>query len=114
MDLYRNFYQSYDEKLKDIKTCKNSDLLNADLILRGQFCSYNQRHLCQCRNDKNRHIDLLASCYLLHTKTGYRKHAEAVASGISVICINRHDWPEHPYQVEWLSSHSEVQFVDFD
>lgn len=59
------------------------------------------------------YIDLLASSDLVITKTGYGTQTEAVINQVPTICINRPDWPEHPYLREWHSDHGEVRFCDW-
>lgn len=46
--------------------------------------------------------DVLASCDALLTKPGYGSFAEAACNGIPVLYLDRKDWPEAPYLVEWL------------
>ena len=47
-------------------------------------------------------IDVLASCDALLTKPGYGSFAEAGCNGVPVLYLDRKDWPEAPYLVEWL------------
>ncbi len=47
-------------------------------------------------------IDLLRSSDVLLTKPGYGAFTEAVCNGRPVLYVERHDWPETPYLVEWL------------
>ena len=47
-------------------------------------------------------IDLLRSSDVLLTKPGYGAFAEAVCNGRPVLYVERRDWPETPYLVEWL------------
>lgn len=46
--------------------------------------------------------DVLASCDALLTKPGYGSFAEAACNGVPVLYLDRKDWPEAPYLVEWL------------
>lgn len=46
--------------------------------------------------------DVLASCDALLTKPGYGSFAEAACNGAPVLYLDRKDWPEAPYLVEWL------------
>jgi hypothetical protein len=50
-------------------------------------------------------IDLLRSSDILLTKPGYGAFAEAVCNGKPVLYVERRDWPETPYLVEWLRAH---------
>ncbi|GAX28215.1 hypothetical protein FisN_41Lh009 [Fistulifera solaris] len=59
------------------------------------------------------YIDLLASCDLVITKTGYGTQTEAVVNQVPAICINRPDWPEHDYLQEWHNEHGQVLFCDW-
>jgi hypothetical protein len=47
-------------------------------------------------------FDLLASCDVLLTKSGYGSYVEAAASGAAVLHVERPDWPETPYLSRWL------------
>lgn len=61
--------------------------------------------------------DVLASCDAVLTKPGYGTFAEAACVGVPVLYVERNDWPESQYLVEWLShyvpcqeiSHGELQ-----
>lgn len=59
------------------------------------------------------YIDLLASCDLVLTKTGYGTQTEAVVNQIPALCVQRGDWPEEPYLATWHQAHGEVVFVDW-
>lgn len=59
------------------------------------------------------YIDLLASCDVVLTKTGYGTQTEAVVNQIPAICVQRGDWPEEPYLAAWHQEHGEVFFVDW-
>ena len=61
-----------------------------------------------------KYVDLLASCDLVITKTGYGTQTEAVVNRVPAICISRHDWPEHPYISNWHNDNGEVQFIDIE
>jgi len=50
-------------------------------------------------------IDLLRSSDILLTKPGYGAFAEAACNGKPVLYVERRDWPETPYLVEWLHAH---------
>uniref|UniRef100_A0A7S2UIV5 Glycosyl transferase family 28 C-terminal domain-containing protein n=1 Tax=Attheya septentrionalis TaxID=420275 RepID=A0A7S2UIV5_9STRA len=60
-----------------------------------------------------RYIDLLASCSLVITKTGYGTQTEAVVNQVPSICIERLDWPEHVNLRDWHETHGEVVFMDW-
>lgn len=46
--------------------------------------------------------DVLASCDALLTKPGYGSFVEAACNGVPVLYLDRKDWPEAAYLVEWL------------
>jgi hypothetical protein len=48
--------------------------------------------------------DLLASCDVLLTKSGYGSYVEGAASGVAVLHVERPDWPETPYLSAWLEA----------
>jgi hypothetical protein len=50
-------------------------------------------------------MDLLCSCDVLLTKPGYGTLTEAVCNGKPVLYVERDDWPEEPWLVNWLTSH---------
>ncbi|MDG9669745.1 hypothetical protein ONV78_18565 [Hahella sp. CR1] len=58
------------------------------------------------------HIDLLASCDAVVTKPGYGTLAEAAVNQTPVLYLPRRDWPEEPYQIEWLQEHVPCQEID--
>jgi UDP-N-acetylglucosamine:LPS N-acetylglucosamine transferase len=49
--------------------------------------------------------EILASCDAVLTKPGYGTFTEASCAGVPVLYVARHDWPEEPYLVQWLSRH---------
>lgn len=57
-------------------------------------------------------LDLLASCDTLVTKVGYGSFVEAAAAGIPVLYIDRPDWPETPFLVDWLHAHARAAAID--
>lgn len=59
------------------------------------------------------YIDLLASCNLVLTKTGYGTQTEAVINQIPALCVQRPDWPEEPYLSAWHQQQGEVVFIDW-
>jgi hypothetical protein len=46
--------------------------------------------------------ELLASCDVLLTKPGYGAFAEAGCHGIRVLYVERGEWPEQEYLIQWL------------
>lgn len=60
------------------------------------------------------YIDLLSSCSLVLTKTGYGTMTEAVVNQVPALCISRHDWPEHVYLQSWHETHGHVAFLDWE
>jgi hypothetical protein len=50
--------------------------------------------------------DLLASSDTLICKPGYGSFVEATCSGVSVLYVNRPDWPESIALTEWLQQHN--------
>jgi len=59
------------------------------------------------------YIDLLASCDLIITKTGYGTQTETVINQVPTLCVKRADWPEEPYLSAWHQQHGEVEFIDW-
>lgn len=57
------------------------------------------------------YIDLLASCDVVLTKTGYGTQTEAVVNQIPALCVQRGDWPEEPYLAAWHQEQGEVDFI---
>lgn len=56
------------------------------------------------------YIDLLTSCDVVLTKTGYGTQTEAVVNQVSALCMLRGDWPEEPYLTAWHQQQGEVIF----
>ena len=56
--------------------------------------------------------DVLASCDALLTKPGYGSFAEAACNGVPVLYLDRKDWPEAPYLVEWLKRRGRCMEVE--
>jgi UDP-N-acetylglucosamine:LPS N-acetylglucosamine transferase len=50
-------------------------------------------------------IDVLRSADALITKPGYGSFIEAACSGVPVLYVPRHDWPEEIFLVRWLQQH---------
>lgn len=59
------------------------------------------------------YIDLLSSCDLVLTKTGYGTQTEAVINQIPALCVRRAGWPEQPYLFDWHQQNGEVVFIDW-
>lgn len=59
------------------------------------------------------YVDLLASCAVVITKTGYGTQTEAVVNQVPALCILRHDWPEEPNLPRWHAQHGEVLFAEW-
>jgi hypothetical protein len=49
--------------------------------------------------------DLLASVDVVVSKPGYSTVAELGCSGIPSVLVDRPDWPERPFLVDWLQAH---------
>lgn len=49
--------------------------------------------------------DLMASVDGVVTKPGYGTVAELGCMGVPTIMVSRHDWPEEPHLLTWLTSH---------
>lgn len=60
------------------------------------------------------YVDLLSSCDLALTKTGYGTQTEAVVNQIPALCVRRDGWPEPPYLFDWLRQHGEVVFIRWE
>ncbi|MFP4075913.1 MAG: hypothetical protein ACLFNA_08195 [Halochromatium sp.] len=61
-------------------------------------------------------LEVLASCDALITKPGYGTFAEAACNGIPVLSVERRDWPESRWLVDWLAEQvplREVSASDF-
>jgi UDP-N-acetylglucosamine:LPS N-acetylglucosamine transferase len=52
-----------------------------------------------------RYEDLLASVDVVVSMAGYATVAELGCSGIPAVLVDRPDWPEQPFLVEWLQTH---------
>ncbi len=50
--------------------------------------------------------DMLASVDALLGKPGYGTVAECACNGIPMLYVERGDWPEEPYLLEWLHAHA--------
>ncbi len=60
------------------------------------------------------YVDLLASCDVVLTKTGYGTQTEAVVNQIPALCLGRDDWPEQPHLFAWHEQHGEVAFIEWE
>lgn len=56
-------------------------------------------------------LDLIASCDALVTKIGYGGFVEAAAAGVPVLSIDRPDWPETPFLVDWLRENGRAEVI---
>ena len=56
-------------------------------------------------------LEVLASCDVLITKPGYGTFAEAACSGVPVLSLERRDWPESRWLVDWLSAQVPVREI---
>ncbi|MEZ5534214.1 MAG: hypothetical protein R3F02_01190 [Thiolinea sp.] len=59
------------------------------------------------------YVDLLSSCDLVLTKTGYGTQTEAVINQVPALCVRRDGWPEQPFLFDWHQQHGEVSFIDW-
>lgn len=59
-------------------------------------------------------LDLLRSCDVLLTKSGYGSFAEAVCNDIPVLYLKRPDWPEEPGLSQWLRTHGNALDISLD
>lgn len=57
-------------------------------------------------------VDLLRSCDVLLTKPGYGSFTEAACNGVPVLYLQRDDWPETPWLVDWLETHGRATAID--
>lgn len=60
------------------------------------------------------YIDALTSCDVVVTKAGYGTFVEAAFAAKPVVYVERDDWPEEPYLVEWLAKYVPIQSVGKD
>lgn len=51
-------------------------------------------------------IDVLCSSDVIITKPGYGTFTESACNGVAVLYLERDDWPETPYLVNWLKKHA--------
>ena len=61
--------------------------------------------------------DVLRSCDLLIAKPGYGSFAEAACLGLPVLYLERKNWPEAPFLIDWLQRHGRcalLQESDFN
>ncbi|MBK1707115.1 hypothetical protein [Halochromatium glycolicum] len=59
-------------------------------------------------------LEVLASCDALITKPGYGTFAETACSGIPVLSVERRDWPESRWLVDWLGRQVPLREVSAD
>ena len=50
------------------------------------------------------YVDALWSCDALICKPGYGSFVETACAGVPVLYLERPDWPEAPYLVDWLET----------
>lgn len=58
--------------------------------------------------------DLLASVDAVITKPGYGTFVEAACSGIPILYVERHDWPETGCFAAWLAAHARAEALSRD
>ena len=56
--------------------------------------------------------DLLASCDVLLTKPGYGAFVEAACHGVRVLYVERGEWPEQEYLIQWLEKNGCCEKLD--
>ena len=59
------------------------------------------------------HVDVMASCDAVLTKTGYGAQTEAVINQVPALCLARPGWPEEPNLPVWHAQTGEVLFSDW-
>jgi hypothetical protein len=57
-------------------------------------------------------IDLVRSCDVLLTKPGYGAFTEAVCNAKPVLYVERPDWPETPWLVDWMAQYGNALGID--
>ena len=57
-------------------------------------------------------VDLIRSCDVLFTKSGYGAFAEAACNATRVLYVGRDDWPEEPWLSRWLTEHGNALKID--
>lgn len=57
-------------------------------------------------------IELLESCDVILTKPGYGSFTEAACAGKPVLYVERNDWPEQSYLVDWLSEYGRCLCIE--
>lgn len=92
--------------LKDWPTLKDTYWIFPDQALHRQRTDFVPQSCF-----KLSYVDLLASCDLVLTKTGYGTQTEAVIHQKPSVCVSRGDWPEEPYLFNWHKQHGEVSFI---
>lgn len=55
--------------------------------------------------------DIFSSCDALICKPGYGSFVEAACNGIPVLYVNRPDWPESPFLIDWLVQHGQCREI---
>ncbi|MDH3688917.1 MAG: hypothetical protein OEU36_05495 [Gammaproteobacteria bacterium] len=59
-------------------------------------------------------VDVLTSCDVLVGKPGYGSFAAAACNGVPVLYVERPDWPEQPYLIQWLSRTGRCRRVSWE
>jgi UDP:flavonoid glycosyltransferase YjiC (YdhE family) len=59
-------------------------------------------------------IDIMCSCDALITKPGYGAFVEAACNGVPVLYVERVDWPEAPFLIDWLHERGTCREIGFN
>ena len=59
------------------------------------------------------YLDILASCDLVVAKTGYGIQTEAVIHQKPLLCVDRLEWPEQPWLVDWHRHHGVMELISW-
>ncbi|MFZ5862862.1 MAG: hypothetical protein ACOYXR_08490 [Nitrospirota bacterium] len=57
-------------------------------------------------------VDVLRGCDALIGKPGYGTFAEAACNGTPMLYVQRKDWPEEPYLIDWLTANGRALELD--
>ncbi|RVU83982.1 hypothetical protein EOL70_14335 [Leucothrix sargassi] len=60
------------------------------------------------------YTDLLRSCDVVLTKTGYGMLVESTTNQTPIICIDRGIWPEQPALFDWVEQHGYLKTIQLD
>ena len=90
-------------------------LLDVVWIFPDKVLAHQQRSdwFKQSQTQLSNYLDLLASCDVVLTKTGYGTQTEVVVNQIPTLCVDREDWPEQPYLNSWHQQYGEVRFINW-